>query len=653
MTYTLVQDSTSTDNFSSGTVAITPLTGVTAGHGLTLLLDVNLAVELTSITSDNSDVWQRLVAAINAPAGFNPLVSEIWYCKSSAGGSPTLTLTAAGDSGVTKWDVTEWDGPFTAAGDIASGNDLTTDWALDPVTAGTGDLTLFTLADNDGAGATGAPPSGFTGLAASTGDFSAYMAFGYLADAATTTGSGVVGGTNGWSAVIGVLTSTSPSSFTGAVGTATAAGIPGSFSGSLSGGFTGAAGTATAAGIVGSFTGSGGSAGPVAETTIRSISINYASNFTAPGTAAAIGTYPVPADAALIVLAGGNDPSVTDLAVSDTAGHTWTPLVPYDPDTMPLVVDMWRNDTGATQLIEIQFTATYINNKIVGIGVYLIANCGATPIVQATLTGATTIPELSGTPAEVGSLFCLHYVQQTPSAVVSGFDAGTTGDSTAGGYAMAGSGSDAMGVGTLYQTAVNNQTFSPVTVGATAPDAATYAVLVEYVPAVASTGNGFLGIRGPAAAVGIPGRFTGTDFHGGIARAATTGIPGTVEGTTIITGPAGTATAAGIPGAFSGTMFQSGDFPGSHGTAAAAGILGGFSGGQSFTGATGSVTAHGIPGAFSNTAAPLRNITITIGPITGGWFTDTADGGWAGDLPNGGWAGDAPGGGWADTGITA
>lgn len=651
MTYTLVQDATGVDNLAP-TATITPLTGVTAGHGLTLLFDVNLTAGLTSITSSNGDTWEHVVTGIMSTAGFNPLASEIWYCKSSAGGSPTLTLTAAASSSVTKWDVTEWSGPFTAAAAVASGSALTTSWTLGSVTAATGDLTLFTLANNDGSGMTGAPPSGFSTMAGSTGFYSAYMAFGYLNTAATTTGSGTVGGTNGWSAVAGVLTATSPSSFTGVIGTATAAGIPGSFSGALSGGFTGVTATAAAAGIVGSFTGSGG-AGPVAETTIRSISINYASNFTASGTAAAIGTYPVPADAALIVVAGGNDPFVTDLDITDTGGHTWTPVIAYDPDTMPMTVHMWRNGTGTTQLIEIQFTATYTNNKIVGIGVYVIANCGATPIVQATLTGAATIPELSGTPAEVGSLFCLHYLQQTPPAVVSGFDSGTTGDTTAGGYAMAGSGSDAMGIGTLYQTAVNNQTFSPVTVGAAAPSATTYAALIEYVPAVASTGNGFLGIRGPAAAVGIPGRFTGTDFHGGIARAATAGIPGTVEGTTIITGPAGTATAAGIPGAFSGTMFQSGDFPGSDGAAAAAGILGGFAGGQSFTGATGSVTAHGIPGVFSTTAAPLRNITITIGPITGGWFTDTADGGWTGDLPNGGWAGDAPDGGWADTGITA
>lgn len=209
MTYSIIQDQVNTTNLTP-TLTISPASSVTAGHGLTFLIDVNLAGGLTSITSSNGDVWTRLGQAISAPAGINPLTSEIWYCKSSAGGTPTITVTGSGTSDTTKWELTEWSGSFGSAGNVATGHAQTTSWSLSSVTAATGDLTLFTMANNDGS-MTGAPPSGFLSFAGTTGDLSAYITFGYLNTAATTTASGTTGGTDGWSAVIGVLSPTASS----------------------------------------------------------------------------------------------------------------------------------------------------------------------------------------------------------------------------------------------------------------------------------------------------------------------------------------------------------------------------------------------------------------------------------------------------------
>lgn len=167
-----------------------------------MCFDVNLAGGLTSIASDNGDVWERIAQALTGSS--NPLAAELWYCKSSVGGKPTITVTATGTATITAWDLTEWDAQFGDVVSKATGGDSTGTWSLADVIAGADDLTLFTMCNNDN-NATNTPPPGFVPLAGNgSGSYVGYIEFGYLNGAASTQAGGTVGA-NGWAAAIAVL----------------------------------------------------------------------------------------------------------------------------------------------------------------------------------------------------------------------------------------------------------------------------------------------------------------------------------------------------------------------------------------------------------------------------------------------------------------
>jgi hypothetical protein len=198
----------------------------------------------------------------------------------------------------------------------------------------------------------------------------------------------------------------------------------------------------------------------------------------------------VPDGAVIAVVSGANasvDPSV--ILITDVGGHTWTRLTgSYNPSSNPLCVDYWFNNTGGAIDILPQVKLTYTNNKTVALGVYLILGSSGTPSLVTSVTGATQTPKATGTPTVNGSLMCLHYIQRLATALPSSYVTGSAADTA--GVAIGGSGADAMGAGTIYQTAVNAQTTSPVTVGANAPSFATWAALVEYKPAGGTTWAG-------------------------------------------------------------------------------------------------------------------------------------------------------------------
>jgi hypothetical protein len=201
---TIVQDLAGSEN-ATPTLTLTPAAPFTPGHGLTLCVDINLIAGISAVTSDNGDIWQRIEQALE-PSG-NPLAAELWYCHATAGGSPTITVTASGDSTITVCDLSEWSTPLTAViGQSAANQGTGATWSLDTVNAGISGLTLWTMCNNDH-GPTGAPPAGFTALAGNTGQgFDGFIEFGYLTGPAITTAGGDTTGTSGWAAAIAVLT---------------------------------------------------------------------------------------------------------------------------------------------------------------------------------------------------------------------------------------------------------------------------------------------------------------------------------------------------------------------------------------------------------------------------------------------------------------
>jgi len=181
--------------------------------------------------------------------------------------------------------------------------------------------------------------------------------------------------------------------------------------------------------------------------------------------------------------------------------RTWTRRNTYTPATDHLVIDQWFNNTGSS--VSMTVTVTYVNGD--GFNNTILSWIGSiggsadpavtAPLIAATIVNASTA-QATATPTQIGSLFCLHYFQNAPTADVSSLVAGSARDaSPASTFYLSGGPAS---VGTIYQTAVNAQTASPVTVGATLPTGAqTYGILVEYFPPAAAT----------PAPVPQPGRF--------------------------------------------------------------------------------------------------------------------------------------------------
>lgn len=218
---------------------------------------------------------------------------------------------------------------------------------------------------------------------------------------------------------------------------------------------------------------------PVTELTSL-FTAGYVSGLATSGSTGTVGVVNVPDKAIAVVVSGAGASTMTSVVISDSGSHTWTRLVGFNSSSMPLAVDYWYNTTGGALDLLVQVTPTYTSNVGLGVFVHLIIGSSGTPRLVTSLTGATQTPQASGTPSVVGSLIALHYVQQHVTADISSLLTGSTTDSN--GHSTGASSTDEFGAGTIYQTAVNSQTSTPVTVGAGAPSNITYAGLVEYVP---------------------------------------------------------------------------------------------------------------------------------------------------------------------------
>lgn len=201
----------------------------------------------------------------------------------------------------------------------------------------------------------------------------------------------------------------------------------------------------------------------------------------------------VPAGALAVVWSYNASPdSANTITVTDSGLHTWARLNTYAPATLGYTHDSWYNGGGSSASITV--TITYVNgdgfndNILSWIG--YIGGCAdpaVTPLrVAATIANISTA-QATATPSVLNSLMCLHYVQNNPTADVSSLVAGSARDSSpASTFYLSGG---PVSIGTIYQTATNAQTASPVTVGATLPTSAqSYGLLVEYfAPATAAT----------------------------------------------------------------------------------------------------------------------------------------------------------------------
>lgn len=189
---------------------------------------------------------------------------------------------------------------------------------------------------------------------------------------------------------------------------------------------------------------------------------------------------------AVILSAEGSQDAGNAIAVSDGGSHTWKRLNTYDPVGTGYALDYWYNNTGSsvTTTVTVTWTNGGGNNYVCLVDPMIINNCAnpaaAPPRIAATITNASTA-QASATPSVSGSLLCLHYLQLNPSADVSSLVAGSAVDSSPASTIYLSGGPSSLG--TIHQTAVNAQTASPVTVGATAPTTAqSYGILVEYFP---------------------------------------------------------------------------------------------------------------------------------------------------------------------------
>jgi len=220
------------------------------------------------------------------------------------------------------------------------------------------------------------------------------------------------------------------------------------------------------------------------ETTLQAAATAFLSSFadsiSAPHATKTSPSLTVPAGAWAIVLGtyDGGDAG-DDVAISDSGSHTWTAIHDYDT-TSRFGVWGWHN-AGSDVSFTVTMDVTFLFNGLTGWWIGAITDAdSATPSVAATLSNASTA-EATATPTQVGSLFCLHYLQRNPTADLSSFDSGSAVDTSPASTAYFSGGP--FSTGTVHRTSLSADTSTSLTVGATAPTSAqTYGALIEYFP---------------------------------------------------------------------------------------------------------------------------------------------------------------------------
>lgn len=174
MTYALVHDQTAiVDTSNSGT--FTPGAAITAGHGYTILISTSTIDGVASMTASNGDVIDRVTGMSDRDS--SSLTLQVFCCRSSAGGTPTITINnSAGDSSL-RYDFTEWNQPLGAFRTSSGAGGVTpspsTSVAYCTAIVGPGDLALAVYRGSAGTWGTW-PTSGWTSLAGSTSAISHY-----------------------------------------------------------------------------------------------------------------------------------------------------------------------------------------------------------------------------------------------------------------------------------------------------------------------------------------------------------------------------------------------------------------------------------------------------------------------------------------------
>lgn len=232
----------------------------------------------------------------------------------------------------------------------------------------------------------------------------------------------------------------------------------------------------------------------ITQVTVDASTVGFPSNVGSSGTAVTWGTYTVPAGATLVAagFALNSATGVTGWVWSTTTGQTFTQrTLAWDGNTNPLIVSTWHNSSGSSVSVTVQVKLTYTNNKTVGLVVQVVSGDSGSPAIRASLTGSTTLPQLAATPSVVGSMMMLYYGQPLATANASSLVSGSAVDTSPASTAQGNTGTNALAGGIIHQSAVNAQTASPVTVGAGAPSATTYAVLMEFTPPGGGTPTGW------------------------------------------------------------------------------------------------------------------------------------------------------------------
>lgn len=180
--------------------SFTPANAITAGHGYTIEFGA-FASTISAVTATNGDTIVKAVEAINTTDGN---MSAVWYCLSSAGGSPTINITS---DGTVAYTFSEWNQAIS--GVRSGGTNHATGHTAGPSSgasssASVGDLGIGVICTGGGNTFTSYPNSGFTDMPSNVPDITV-SEYNPVASAGALTCSATLGGSDGWSAVIVVF----------------------------------------------------------------------------------------------------------------------------------------------------------------------------------------------------------------------------------------------------------------------------------------------------------------------------------------------------------------------------------------------------------------------------------------------------------------
>lgn len=178
--------------------SFSPTNSITAGHAYTIAL-VAFASTLTSISANNGDgTLTKVVTQVNTS---NDVICGLFVCLSSAGGTPTFTITSGGTTG---YLYTEWNQQAGSVRGSNSGTGTGTSESSGSTTVNTGDVAVGVLGSS-GDTYTNYPTTGWTDLVSAIPTIQ-NVEYLPVASNGTATATATISATENWVAAIMALT---------------------------------------------------------------------------------------------------------------------------------------------------------------------------------------------------------------------------------------------------------------------------------------------------------------------------------------------------------------------------------------------------------------------------------------------------------------